>query len=772
MIEQEEDKEHKPLFTFTHVLLLSIFITIISLNKVNEIGKNSLETSKKLAQIERQFLRNLDFKDDTDSVCKKADEKLQKYYQTGDKSLIGLSNSTRQQSTASYIKALTDIISNQAGGSGTNETEGSESDNDDSGASSDVTTNLKKYLMHVIPVLAFFVIAILSIPGWVVCCSCCCCNCCCCCCCKRPICRFPFFIVTMAFDAIVVISCIYGLAQSNKVFVGFANLECSLMQFIREVTDGQTKTDNTTATWIGIDGIRQLLNNVKLTVAQLRVNTNTNLTNEESNLNVTKNTFLSAKTNFTTDFYPCPSDTEISDSGKKYCLSTYKIIGKENSNNANSFNKMLETEYQLKVEQAGSYISDTITNFQSVLNNGSSGNAIETILDDAMDKIDTIQNPINNVKDMVAGYIVDYSTMIDEKGKLGFKLVYAVLTIVVAVNAALVVVYFVFGTSLCLKCRILRCLNKLFIHIFWNISALLMIITFIVGAILTLVGTLGQDLVSVVSFLIGPDNLNAASPALIGSAADYLKPCLIGNGDLAKTLNLDNSSATSSINELQNLTTKINQVYVQFESIKNSEAMKRYRDEIDKNIDVKSSIIFQSNVFLCPNDPPNNDKEISEFSPNDFKYYQDETTSTETNTDIETKIRKIQEDRENNVGLVGKLNSLNESYSDLVNAELRILTVFKETISSITSLFTPFIGTNGSIFNFLNCKFIGNNLDIILKYLKEAIGSNIYSVGVFLLVAGCSMIFSIIFTILEVIIINAAVDDKLKNPISAVSKFV
>ena len=90
----------------------------------------------------------------------------------------------------------------------------------------------------------------------------------------------------------------------------------------------------------------------------------------------------------------------------------------------------------------------------------------------------------------------------------------------------------------------------------------------------------------------------------------------------------------------------------------------------------------------------------------------------------------------------------------------------------MTSLFDSFIGENGSIFDFLQCSFIGNNLDIILKYLKEAIGSNIYSVGVFLLVAGCSMIFSIIFTILEVIIINAAVDDKLKNPISAVSKFV
>ena len=55
-----EEKEHKPLFTFTHVFLLSIFLTIISLNKITEIGKKNLEHSKKLAEIENQYFRNLD----------------------------------------------------------------------------------------------------------------------------------------------------------------------------------------------------------------------------------------------------------------------------------------------------------------------------------------------------------------------------------------------------------------------------------------------------------------------------------------------------------------------------------------------------------------------------------------------------------------------------------------------------------------------------------------------------------------------------------------
>ena len=31
------------------------------------------------------------------------------------------------------------------------------------------------------------------------------------------------------------------------------------------------------------------------------------------------------------------------------------------------------------------------------------------------------------------------------------------------------IIYFIFGTTLCLNCKCLRCLNKFFIHILWNI---------------------------------------------------------------------------------------------------------------------------------------------------------------------------------------------------------------------------------------------------------------------------------------------------------------
>ena len=123
---------------------------------------------------------------------------------------------------------------------------------------------------------------------------------------------------------------------------------------------------------------------------------------------------------------------------------------------------------------------------------------------------------------------------------------------------------------------------------------------------------------------------------------------------------------------------------------------------------------------------------------------------------------KIKSAKDSPTGLIGRLDGLNKTYNALVNSELDILPTFKETIQSLTSIFNKYIGS-GNIFDFLHCTFIGNNVDIILKYLKEAIGKNIYSVGIFLIIAGVAMIFSIIFTILEVIIINNAVSEKQKE---------
>ncbi len=54
----------------------------------------------------------------------------------------------------------------------------------------------------------------------------------------------------------------------------------------------------------------------------------------------------------------------------------------------------------------------------------------------------------------------------------------------------------------------------------------------------------------------------------------------------------------------------------------------------------------------------------------------------------------------------------------------------------------------------MNGKFIGRNLQIILKYLKHSLGGDLYTVGICLCIIGCSLILSISSTILLIVIIN------------------
>ena len=100
------------------------------------------------------------------------------------------------------------------------------------------------------------------------------------------------------------------------------------MKFIQEVTDGQTKNDNTTATWIGFEGIRELLNNVTYKVKELRNGTVDNLDKNRTELQKKEKDFKEKKEDFK-KYYGrnCKEYAE-----GNYCLMTNEIIGDSDKN--------------------------------------------------------------------------------------------------------------------------------------------------------------------------------------------------------------------------------------------------------------------------------------------------------------------------------------------------------------------------------------------------------------------------------------------------------
>ena len=159
-----------------------------------------------------------------------------------------------------------------------------------------------------------------------------------------------------------------------------------------------------------------------------------------------------------------------------------------------------------------------VLGFES-LTNGDDGGIIKTF-SDIQGPINDIKTSIENVKDQVSDIIINYSDTIDEYGKLGFKIVFSVLTVFVAAIAAIMLVLCFCSGKKCSSCCLFRCGFRIILHILWNILAFLTFFVLLLGAIFTLFGTVGKDLISVVSFLVSDENLNKEEPILLEGAPD------------------------------------------------------------------------------------------------------------------------------------------------------------------------------------------------------------------------------------------------------------
>ena len=126
-------------------------------------------------------------------------------------------------------------------------------------------------------------------------------------------------------------------------------------------------------------------------------------------------------------------------------------------------------------------------------------------------------------------------------------------------------------------------------------------------------------------------------------------------------------------------------------------------------------------------------------------------------------------DTENAPSVKKVIDELNVEYSHYLHCYIDILDFFIRTIHKITDLIRPY-------FDFLNGKFIGTNLKIILKYLNHSLGTDFFTVGILLCVVGCSLILSISSTILLIVIINIGLAETIKqnqmnNAVTVVSQF-
>ena len=791
-----KNNKNQPTIKYYHILLLSIILSpllIINSNFVTEKRnqqKLNIDAGKKFQKILiGRYLQS--FEEGMEKVCNKGSDELKDYYLTGALDKLGISNATfsqKEDENPEYINALIDVIKGFTG---------DESDND-------ILDNGKTYGMHMLGIGIFLAIAILSIPGWVVCCSCCCCNCCCCCCCKKPNCKLPFFIVTTVLYLLVIAICIFGLVKSNSVFEGLADTECSILKFCNEIIDGETKDEK--PKWVGINGVTKLLGDVKNKINLLGQRTLQDLRNQDTEIKTQKSQFedlLQENSIKVTSDSPSGTNQNYKDVANDAGTTSYKyrldITTKEIYGEFNKANKKVDPEgsfigvwfkeYSETAEKSEQSIDEATQKFETIL----ADDSVTSSLDDAKSSIDEIGSSINEIKDGIASGIVDISDYIDEYGKSGFKIFYTILIVIDGLIAFLMFLLCFFSGKLCNNCCLCRCAFKCLIHLLWNLLALFMIITFLIGFLFSFIGTIGKDMVTVLTYFISEENLGKkegeGEPLLFGSEGGKLNKCFNGDGDILEDLGFDLGDM-GSFDELNNINEEIDTYKQTFKDITQKRfAYNEMKKALEERVQYKtttfsiisyetsaspyelSQLLQQYNIKVGANDIWSNSCSSENTSGKTCHEIKNEDPPSSGDSDtqrIATRIKAVKD-------LVGVANgngdysfkpltdALNTKYDAFLKSELKTLEIFKTTITDINSLFDDYVGENGSVFDFFNCKFIGNNILVILKNLKECLGTDFYTVGVCLIIAGCSMAISIIFTILLIVIINISVEQNKRD---------
>ena len=851
-----EDEKNITTFKTFHILILGCLLStllVLNSNYAND-KRATLQLNEEKSILFDEIIADRHLEEQVspfDKVCAKGSEDLVEYYKTGDLDKIGLGKDSDKEEKEPYVTSLINIIKAYVGEDNSKNSEGDVTSSGDSGRLRNlqsfdaVQDDLVNYVKHLLPILAFLVVAILAIPGWIICCFCCCCNCCCCCCCKKPGCKIPCFIFTNVFYALVVAVCIYGLSQSNNVFKGMASTECSILKFFEQFLDGETK--KTLPRWAGITKINDILDDLSTQITNLKVDPGSRLTTQFETLygkadnsdvgnikkfrlemNLAGESFFDSgqyQTDYMKDIY---YDTGNS-SPDYYVLDLVRNFGTHIASSdqydgiytSNSLLNIWQSECNIISQSIDDSLKDAKDGFDEILDRSS-----DTILDNLNEgkkALDELKGPFDDMKSSIADLIVDNSETIDDYGKLGFKCIFGVLGLINIAIAAFMFLICFFSGKLCAKCCCCcRCIFKCATHLLWNILALLMILTFLMGCLVALIGQIGSDAMSVISFIVSEDNLGQNGEHILvdnlGDAKKYIDSCVNGDGKIEKVIGLE-MNQINSFNQIYDAENAINQAKTVFDDLKRDhmntynnfvnqinkrktleeipkiltvgndiltlnrdydQVLKQINDSVASQTDASHNqerwVIGSSSTDVCNQANTGDSITTGNNVFNPIKcppYYRDwiqllgDTTTLYNKAhllwDIYDLVEKANDDGDDD-SFLSKLNALNTQCETLyLDGYINTLALFGDAIRKITGKLREFTGDNNGLFSFIKCSFVGTNLKIMLKYLKSALGGDVKTVGICLLVVGCSLMLSISATILMIVIINIDIENNKKN---------
>ena len=841
-----------------HIIILGFILGLIFILNSNSV--NNQKERMKLNQeksalfnkiISKRRLEEVatdagEFIYETEEVCSHGSDKLQEYYRTGDLSKIDLDNTAIkcEDKNSDYMKALIDLFKSLVEDDDDNDDATDDTDEDNTLRNlleEDTKESIKTYGNRVLPMLIFLCVSFLSIIGWVVCCFTCCFNCCCCCCCKKECCKIPWFIFSYVFYALVVVVCIYGLTQTSKIFTGIADTECSLLQFFDVILFGEKK--QTTPKWIGVEHVNILLKKMHSQLKNMKEEDllgNLDLLMEDIDFQKylfahelqnsykkfyepeSYTTYLSQYTQDYTSgqYYMEEGATGSKNLNGKYVLDLIQMFGKYDSINNKFEEDTLISAWNEEFSEIGDKSQTTLTeardNFNQILTEKLQD--IIDALETGQKELSNLRDPFNDVYNDISEFLYDASDTLDKNGKIWVNLVFGVLGFMNLALGVLMLFICMFSTKTCVECSFFRGIFKIVFHILWNFLALCMVLSFLLGSLLALIGRVGADMMSFVSYVVSEDNFNANNHAVLlnklGEGKDILETCIIGDGNLAGQFGLNNmTNDFNSINEaqtkikrylndfqrikesypaynlskqaLENRTKFVNDTYLIHtgtppdgvpEKISLNEVIKKLNDLIDSDDGEKWDQLNGDIEFKCLEGIDNDDSSSTSHPLNNLlhpwtcePHHRDWVLASSTESKVKN-YAKIATDiidllkNANGTNTVQNnyydvLDDLKDKYTPYLQTYVDVLSFFDEVIGNLIGMLEDGIGSSNDTFSFLNGKFIQTNLKVILKYLKYSLGQDAYTVGICLIIVGCSLVLSISSSLL----LNAIIKEEMEK---------
>ena len=797
-------KKYTPQIKVFHIFLIFCLLSPIFL--LNSKNISNLRGEKRLNSPCNRKLDETENESKTTHVCDYISDNLKEYYETGDKTILGIDDDDLKIEQGEHIQALINVIKIHFSKKEKEKTRrlfgeqilGEKLDEE-------TMSNLIVYGKHIIPLAIFLFIALLSLPGWLCCICCfCCCKCCCCCCCKKPSCKVPSFIFSYICYGIVALVSFYGLTKSDSIFVGVADTECSILKLVDEVLVGETNTNP--PYWAGIEGITDVLNKLSSKVDAMKANTVSTLQTQEDASNGKKSDFEQALNDGSRGI-----NDNYKITGNQYQLDIAKDFGKFTKGTAstpnsaepeNSISDLWYKEYSSTITEADNYFTATKNSFNTIF----TGTTVTDSLTNSKKSMKEIEESFDDIKVKVAGNIIKHGDDIDKNGKLIFKILYSVLIFMDAGVAAFMLLLCFCSGDICSCCSCARCFCKFFIHILWNIMAFFMVALFMFGSIFALSGKIGNDMTSVVSYLVSKENLGQNSETiLLGDVKKYLNKCFNSDGEILSELGF-NMGSMNSFDILKNSELQLEDLEKDIKDKQHKFVYNEYNSQFEKRVNYKSNLLSLKSIVdgLTPSEykfvdllKDVNDESVAQTKNEKWDISSDSTdicvpdgtTITEMKiyhpsscypTDklwvrntLATQTTMLNEIKNalsyaNNVansnGIKKILNDLSSKYDIFLGKEKETIQKYIKTIQEITGIVHQYSGKEEKMFSFINCKFLKTNVQILLVNLKNVFGNDIYMNGIYLLLAACSLAVAIMLTILLVYIINQSTDEnKNKN---------